>query len=71
VGKDDPFLCTSGEKVGLTPPSENQQVQVIPAVATSPSSLKEARPPPKKARTKNYLPLSARYVQDECCMLIV
>jgi hypothetical protein len=39
------------------------------AAATSPSSLKKARPPPKKARSRNFLPSSVRYVRDgESCL---
>jgi hypothetical protein len=68
VGEEDPFVCTSGEKVGLTPHSEIQQVLVtsVTVAATSPSSLEEARPPLKKVRTKNYLTSSAQYVYVGC-----
>jgi hypothetical protein len=45
-----PSCAQVGEKVGLTPSSETQQVLAIPATAASPSSLGEAGPPPKKAR---------------------
>jgi hypothetical protein len=43
-GEEDPFMCTSGEKVGLTPSSMIQQVLAIStaAAAASPSSLREA-----------------------------
>jgi hypothetical protein len=62
-------VCISGEKVGLTPSFEIQMVLVIPVAAavSSPSSLTEARPRPKKAHTRNSLPdmsekeQSARY----------
>jgi hypothetical protein len=69
----DPFVYISGEKMGLTLPSEIHQVLVTPAAsaAASPMSLTEARPPPRKARTKNCLPLSARYVHEGCRMLLV
>jgi hypothetical protein len=59
--------------VGLTHPSEIQQVLVTPfAVAmASPMSLGEVEPPPKKARTRNGLLSSTQYVCGGCCMLIV
>jgi hypothetical protein len=58
--------------VGLTSPFETQQVLATPAmvVTGSPSCLKGNGAPPKKARTKNYLPPSTRYVCVGHCMLI-
>jgi hypothetical protein len=72
-GEDDPFVCTSGEKVGVAPSFEIQQVLVIlaSAMTASPSSLEEVGPPPKKDLTRNCLSRSARYVRDTCCMLIM
>jgi hypothetical protein len=66
-------VCISGEKVGLNPSSEIQQVLAIlaMAVAASPLSLGEVGPPPKITRTRNNLLPSARYVRDGCCMLTV
>jgi hypothetical protein len=72
-GEDDPFVCISVQKVGLTPPSEIQQVLATPTVTvvTFPSRLGEARPYSKKAHTKNCLSPSALYVHEGCYMLIV
>jgi hypothetical protein len=48
--EDNPFVCTSGDKVGLTPSSKIQQVLEILVVATMicPSSLTEVGPLPRR-----------------------
>jgi hypothetical protein len=60
-GEEDPSVGISGEKVGLTPCPEIQQVleALATVAATSLTSFGEAGPPIKRVHTKGCLSPSA------------